>query len=526
MNALSLSTRSPSTQPSRPIDKSIMQATWMIQLGWTNYLESLGTGMLVETLMQLATLLLYSSMNIPVCPSDVEYLKLGLHALNQESGLCFINSNSFLNLHHASLHPAVVAGSAKSKFCDICINTMQMYHWPLVMTLTFMTCFLQRKADGATQGFELFKIEGHLSQIEAAVFVALLCPPHLKDAVITCPTDQALLLLALAEPSCFTPVISVMFHCCSLQYTFHCIMIHIAQLKSTGLSEYRPWVDHDELVENEDVEREDVNIDDIDEKDPISDSSDSGYKETNSELQLGPHASKGADISEFSDQLTKFLEKMGSWVSTVVIKASNTQYQCDKVLKLSDLHDDPLSVNLQRWRSITIKLITLALSDAVSSMIPEACQEMVQAFNFCNIINNFMPHPVYQQKANTIRLSMLINLIVTTLLTPSTSNCFLVDSNGQIIDHHHLIWLKREQNLLGIVVAIFVLTSSPCFHSFQFSKLQYCGTSECDQNLYFFSLTFIRLANPPAKQINAKIVPTTLLFPPQPQQASVSTSLS
>ncbi|KAF9494573.1 hypothetical protein BDN71DRAFT_1563617 [Pleurotus eryngii] len=252
-----------------------MQATWMIQLGWTNYLESLGTGMLVETLMQLATLLLYSSMNIPL--------------LQGESGLWLLSDE---------YTPNSIS------------EVPRMYHWPLVMTLTFMTCFLQRKADGATQGFELFKIEGHLSQIEAAVFVALLCPPHLKDAVITCPTDQALLLL---------------------QYTFHCIMIHIAQLKSTGLSEYRPWVDHDELVENEDVEREDVNIDDIDEKDPISDSSDSGYKETNSELQLGPHASKGADISEFSDQLTKFLEKMGSWVSTVVIKASNTQYQCDKV---------------------------------------------------------------------------------------------------------------------------------------------------------------------------------------------------
>ncbi|KAG5222651.1 hypothetical protein IMY05_C2442001000 [Salix suchowensis] len=524
MDAPSLSTQSPSAQPSRPIDESVMQATWMIRLGWTNYLESLGTGMLVETLMQLATPL-YSSMNIPVCPSNTEYLELGLRVLNRELGSYFMNSNNFLNSRHASLRSAVVARSAKSKFHDIRMETMQKYRWPLVMTLAFMTCFLQRKADGTTQGFGLFKIEGHPSQIEAAdalrkhflhqkgvpniqtmcqlmhsVFVALLCPPHLKDAAIACPTDQALLLLALAGPGHFTPVISVI-----------------------------------------NVESADVDVDDVDEEDPIGGSSDSGYEGTDSELQPGPHASKGADIPEFSDQVTKFLEKMGSWVSTVVIKAINTPYQRNKaamfiltpwtrqkyhsslsfsisrnsqVLELSDSHDDPLSVNLQRWRSVTIELITSALSDAVSSMIPEACRETVQAFNFCDIIDDFTPHPVYRQEANAARLSVLIDLIVTTLLTPSTSNCCLVDSNGRIIDDRHLTWLKREQNLLGIVVAIFVLASGPCFRSFQFSKLQYCGTPERDRNLYFFSSTFIGLANPPAKQINARIAPTTLLFPP------------
>ncbi|KAG5223237.1 hypothetical protein IMY05_C1151000500 [Salix suchowensis] len=225
MDAPSSSTRSPSAQPSRPIDESVMQATWMIRLGWTNYLESLGTGMLVETLMQLAAPL-YSSTNIPACPSNMEYLELSLRVLNQESGSYFMNSNNFLNSRHASLRSVVVARSAKSKFHDIRMETMQKYRRPLVMTLTFMTCFLQRKADGTTQGFGLFKIEGHPSQIEAAdalrkhflhqkgvpniqtmcqlmhsAFVALLCPPHLKDTAIACPTDQALLLLALAGPA-------------------------------------------------------------------------------------------------------------------------------------------------------------------------------------------------------------------------------------------------------------------------------------------------------------------------------------
>ncbi|KAF9487506.1 hypothetical protein BDN71DRAFT_1513914 [Pleurotus eryngii] len=40
-----------------------------------------------------------------------------------------------------------------------------------------------------------------MCQLMHSAFVALLCPPHLKDTAIACPTDQALLLLALAGPA-------------------------------------------------------------------------------------------------------------------------------------------------------------------------------------------------------------------------------------------------------------------------------------------------------------------------------------
>lgn len=169
-----------------------------------------------------------------------------------------------------------------------------------------MTRFLQRKADGSTQGLGSFKIEGHPSQIEAAdalrkhfvhhqgepviqemsklmhsAFVALLCPPRLKDSPIACPTDQTLLLLALVGPGSFTPASSIMYHCAGLQYTFRCIMVHIARLKSSGLDEYQPWIstDHDGLGEAEDRDVEAANVD--------LDDSDSGYEGTDSELPSG-----------------------------------------------------------------------------------------------------------------------------------------------------------------------------------------------------------------------------------------------
>lgn len=232
---------------------------------------------------------------------------------------------------------------------------------------------------------------------------------------------------------------------------------------------------------------------------------------------------------------------MSVWVSTAIIKAQNTPYQRNKsvifiltpwtrrkesssssfsvsrsgqILELRDSHDDSLSVDMQLWRSVAVELITSQLPNAVSLLIPESCRQQVQAFNFSNIVDDFSQLPVYLQPENTAKLRELIDPIVMALLSPSTPDCCLVDSDRKILDDNLGAWLRKEQTLLGVLAAIFALTSGPCFRSFQFSKLQYSGTPACDRNLYFFSSTLIGLVNPPAKQLNVRVAPTALLFPP------------
>ncbi|KAF8060905.1 hypothetical protein FPV67DRAFT_1673739 [Lyophyllum atratum] len=313
--------------PETPIDDRTIQATWMIDFGWVSYLDSLGEDMSVDALKALAAPLGSSKL-----PKDSPFLEIGLRLVDKESRLYFMNTNEFLSSRHSEVRAAVPAGSAKSRFRDICPGTSEKYRRALMATIIFMTHFLQKKEDRSTHGLRSFKIEGHPEQVKAAdslrklilhkegnpdigelrplmhrTFVALLCPLELGTSKVTCPIDQALLLLALVGPGLFIRASALMYHSAGLQYTFRCVLIHIARLASVGAQSYQPWVLEGQIPDQDEAEDGALGLmegDNIDVDAEALEDSDSGYEGTDSELPADQGQS-GAELPKFSKKVTE-----------------------------------------------------------------------------------------------------------------------------------------------------------------------------------------------------------------------------
>lgn len=182
-----------------------------------------------------------------------------------------------------------------------------------------------------------------------------------------------------------------------------------------------------------------------------------------------------------------------------------------------NLHKDVLCVNMMRWKAISMDLCDRILPRAIEAMLPDSCLHLLNEFNTHEIHDNLiMDHAIHRQTQNIAWLEPLQGELQRMLLSRSERKHCLVDPNAlnALCFKNYKKWRVLEQDVLGCIAAIFVLTAGPCFRSFQFETLRFDGSpTQQPRNLYLLADGRFILANPPAKQLGSDIASTLLSFP-------------
>ncbi|GLB45400.1 hypothetical protein LshimejAT787_2200630 [Lyophyllum shimeji] len=555
-----------------PVDARTQDGAWLEKLGWVQYLDSLGAS--VDTLRALVTPPTEALSQVAGLGAESRYIEMGLLQLYRESALYLNNASDFLEVRHPSVRLSITAGFKSSRFRVVTRKTLSEYRQPLVLTLTFMIRLLQAKESGHCDGLGTLRIHGHPKQVDAAgalrnlfleskgqpdiekmrklmhaAFDYLLRPPHLEDTLMACPTDQVLFLMCLVDGENFSSAHGLQGLCAGLQYSFRCVMVHIARLRSTGETSYTPWVQpsNGELRGREQVAAEEDNF--LVEGDQHDDISEDEDLPSDFEGSDGPSA-KDAEQAirqrrgtvRFDEQVMLYLAEEVVWVKKSVVDAPNTPFarfrdawhiasqyakkesngtsfrpsSDGQKYEFFDAREGSLIVDMLLWRDTLADLSLRNLPEAIEALVPNDCVHLIKDLPVDLVEDQHSTQlAVHKQPHNAAILEPIRTKIQDALLTASKEPRSLVNANGQLVAEKLAGWLDQEQEVLAIVAAIFALSAGPTFRSFQFRGLRYDSSPDHDaRNLFFLPNGRIILANPRAKQLNADNAPVALSFPP------------
>jgi hypothetical protein len=176
---------------------------------------------------------------------------------------------SLLSRLSSSLDSHLILTSTNGKFRNIKGQTIKKYRRPAIAALALLVRFsdANQSNDAVDSEFGNFRPLAARNQLKAghdlrqlflaskgspdkkalmsllhAAFDALLRPSdHLPEVPVACPTDQALLLIALVDQGRhFISARALQSECVALQWCFRAILIQVARLKHAGLTRYMP----------------------------------------------------------------------------------------------------------------------------------------------------------------------------------------------------------------------------------------------------------------------------------------------
>ena len=167
------------------------------------------------------------------------------------------------------------------------------------------------------------------------------------------------------------------------------------------------------------------------------------------------------------------------------------------------------TIEYQQWPFLISKLISMIRS-AVASQMPSGVTVSDLADRpFSDDFSKVAPH---RQANNEAQVKVFTKMFQDKMMSPTEGRHFLIQADGTL---DHAMWrkyIKQDQEIKGLLSALFTSSSSVTLRAFQFGSIVFDSCVGCDRNVWLVDRRFVT-GKPKAKQHNLVFADTIFWFP-------------